>query len=395
MEILFVHSHIFKFDEKNNFYSDGKLTYSMWKERYLNYFDNIIIAARASKIGREELNLSSGPRVNHFVLPNLSNIKGRYRNKKRLNNDLERLIKQTDVVVSRMPSEHAYYAIKIAQKLNKPYVIEVVGDVFSSLWNHGNIFGKILAPVSYIKYRRVIKRGSYLIYVTKNNLQDRYPYNPKALVTNISNVDITLVSENILKSKIHNLENLTLNDEVKIGLIGSYSSRYKGIDTAIKTVKNLNQRGYNCKLIVLGSGDNKWLIDLAEKLNIRNKITFTGSLPGGEKVFEWLDTIDIYIQPSLTEGLPRALIEAMSRGLPCVASSVGGIPELINSEFLHKPKQEKELTEKIEYLLKNKDVMLNQAGRNYKHAKEYTKEVLNARRRDFWSEFIERELIKK
>lgn len=396
MKLLFVHSHIFKYDKDNNFFSSGQFPYKVFKERYLNYFDELVVASRGKKnTVNGQLNLSSGPNVRHFILPNLSNIKKRYKNKKKLKKDLEILIKESDSVVARMPSIYAYRAIKVARKQNKPFVVEVVGDVFSSLWTHGSFLGKVLAPIYYIKYKRIIKQSSNLIYVTQSYLQEKYPYKYDANTINASNVDISFVPEEVLLNKIDRIKIMDINKEINIGLIGSYSSKYKGIDTAIKAVKKLNDRGFNCNLVVLGDGNNKWLKDLSKKLKVENNIIFTGSLPGGKKVFEWLDTMDLYIQPSLTEGLPRALIEAMSRGIPCVASSVGGIPELIEKRFIHTPKSEKDLTEKIEHLLENKEVMIEQAETNYCNAKNYTSEVLNARRKDFWNEFMEKELFKK
>jgi len=394
MDLLFVHSHVFKYDKKHNFYSDGKLTYQMWELRYLKYFKKMIVAGRGQEIKYEILNLSSGPNVKHYVLPNLSKLKDRFQNKRKLKVELELLINNSDALVARMPSVHAYHAIKIARKLNKPYAVEVVGDVFASLWNHGSLFGKILAPISYIKYKRIIKQSPHLIYVTQNYLQEKYPYNSTANIINASNVDISPVPKEILAGKVNRIMNLNIKKEINIGLIGSYSSKYKGIDTAIKSIKILNDCGYNCNLVVLGDGNNKWLKDLSEKLNIESKIIFAGILPGGEKVFEWLDSMDLYIQPSLTEGLPRALIEAMSRGLPCVASSAGGNPELIDEKFIHKPRSEKELSENIKYLLANKELMINQAEKNYYQAKEYTAEVLNERRKGFWLKFIDKEINK-
>lgn len=263
----------------------------------------------------------------------------------------------------------------------------------AALWTHGSVFGKILAPINYFRYKRVIKKSSHLIYVTKKSLQEKYPPNSRANIINASNVDISPVPIEVLDRKVSEIKNMEKNKEVNIGLIGSYSSKYKGIDTAIKSIKILNDHGFNCRLIVLGDGNNEWLINLAAELNQESNVTFTGSLPGGDKVFEWLDTMDIYIQPSLTEGLPRALIEAMSRALPCIGSSVGGIPELIDEPFIHRPKSEKELSERIEYLLLNQEVMIEQAERNYSHAREYTTEVLNQRRKDFWAKFIKEELI--
>lgn len=395
MKLLFVHSHIFKYDHYGNFYSDGKLTYQMWKNRYLISFKELIVAGRGQKVHRtDNLNKSSGSRVSHVILPNLSTLRGRYKNVKKLKTKLFELIKSTDLLVARMPSTHAYHAIKIAKKLKKPYVVEVVGDGFTSLWTHGSIFGKVLAPIIYIRNRKIIKDSSYLIYVTKYHLQKRYPHNSGALSINASNVDIEKTDKSVLLKRKTKIKNMKNNELIKIGLIGSYSSKYKGIDTAIKSIKTLKEKGFNCQLFVLGNGNNKWLIKLAKKLGIENNIIFTGTLPGGQEVFKWLDALDVYIQPSLTEGLPRALIEAMSRGLPCVGSSVGGIPELLEKKFIHSPKSSKETNQIIEYLLLNPTLMLEQAEKNFCQAKEYNSSVLNNRRKEFWSQVINKEFKK-
>ncbi|WP_216830623.1 glycosyltransferase [Alkalihalobacterium elongatum] len=394
MKALFVHSHIFKYDSNNIFYSGGQFPYKIFESRYLKFFDEVIVASRVEKNEDiKTLNVSSGPRVQFVALPNLSTIKNRKRNTNYMEKILEENIKNVDVVVARMPSEHAYHAIKIATTMQKPVVVEVVGDVLTSLWTHGSVVAKLLAPIYYIKYKNVIKRATNLIYVTERTLQRRYPYNPTAITINASNVEIPVVPESILKSRKKKIKDINKGKKITIGLIGSYSSKYKGIDTAIKSLRILNDLGWDCNLYILGEGNNKWLVDLSEKLHVQDRVFYEGVLPGGEKVFEWLDQLDIYIQPSLTEGLPRALIEAMSRGLPCVASSVGGIPELINNDLTHKPKSEKELAEKIDYLLNNQVMMLDEANRNYLYSKNFTTDVLNNRRKLFWESFFEREII--
>lgn len=396
MKLLFVHSHKFKYAQDGNVYSEGQFPYKVFKERYLLYFKKMIVAGRAEKLNDNNgYNLSSGPYVEHQILPDLSTVKGRSKNVSQLKKKLVTLIKESDLLIARMPSMHAYYAIKIAIKLNKPYVVEVVGDGFIALWTHGSIYGKVLAPLTYLKHRKIIKKAPYLIYVTESYLQKRYPHNKHAITINASNVDLPSFNNSILKDRMEQVRKESIIKEVyKIGLIGSYSSKYKGIDTAIKSIKILQKKGLNCKLYVLGSGENKWLMDIAKKSGVEDSVFFEGTLPGGQQVLHWLDTLDLYIQPSLTEGLPRALIEAMSRALPCVGSSVGGIPELLETEYIHSPKSIEELSEKIENLLLNQREMLDQSKKNFYRAKDYTSEVLNARRKKFWEKVIEKELTK-
>ena len=100
-----------------------------------------------------------------------------------------------------------------------------------------------------------------------------------------------------------------------------------------------------------------------------------GSLPHNE-VFEWLDTIDIYAQPSRQEGLPRALIEAMSRGLPAFGARTGGIPELLEPDYIIS-NNKNGINEICEILRAfNQEVMINQAKRNYDESKSMIKTLL-------------------
>ncbi|WP_411689990.1 glycosyltransferase family 4 protein [Acinetobacter indicus] len=95
---------------------------------------------------------------------------------------------------------------------------------------------------------------------------------------------------------------------------------------------------------------------------------------------------DLYIQPSRTEGLPRALIEAMARGLPAVATNVGGIPELLPSEFLIPPNAPQELANKIDLLISSQQLRYEQGRANYNKAREYDSEILRQRRTKFWNQ---------
>lgn len=106
-----------------------------------------------------------------------------------------------------------------------------------------------------------------------------------------------------------------------------------------------------------------------------------------EEVFKWLDDIDIYIQPSDTEGLSRALIEAMSRGCPCIASNAGGNIELINKEYIFKKKNVRELINCIINIFP-KEKMMKESKTNYIKSKQFTKELLNTKRIKFYENLM-------
>jgi glycosyltransferase involved in cell wall biosynthesis len=90
------------------------------------------------------------------------------------------------------------------------------------------------------------------------------------------------------------------------------------------------------------------------------------------------------VHPSRTEGLPRAVIEAMARGLPCVGSTVGGIPELLALEDLVPPNDARRLAAKIAEVVTTPGRMESMAARNLAQVRLYCEETLRARRSDFF-----------
>lgn len=392
MKALFVHSH--KFIKYNRIhYSNGQFSYELWKKRYLRYFDEIFIASRFSNLETmpQELNISSGEKVTHIDLPDRENLKGVLKGSDEIERTLiDTIIKNNiEVVIVRLPSINSLKAIKVAKKLNKKIVIEMVGDPFDALWNHGSIKGKLFAPLNYIIYKHRLKKMNNIIFVTESYLQNRYKTNYKDYHTvNASNVNLE-VDHTIKPLKIEN------NKQIKIALIGSYSAVYKGIDTAIRTISIL-RRQYNIdvKLSVLGSGNKNRYNNIMEKLEVESAIEFVGVLESGDKVLNWLDKHDFYIQPSLTEGLPRGLIEAMSRGLPAIATNVGGIPELLKEEALVSINDAESIAEKIYIMIDEPFIYQEHSAFNLDKSKEYDKENLQLKRDAFYKKIFE-EIPKK
>ena len=112
---------------------------------------------------------------------------------------------------------------------------------------------------------------------------------------------------------------------------------------------------------------------------------FLGKMPHHE-VFKWLDSIDVYVHPSDTEGLPRSLIEAMSRGLPCLGSAVGGIPELLEHDFLFRKGNVNEIVALLKGL--SHSTLEKQANRNFEESRKYEKNFLDIKREQFMRDFM-------
>lgn len=110
-------------------------------------------------------------------------------------------------------------------------------------------------------------------------------------------------------------------------VIGTVSSLYwvKNQKILIDAIKQLNQN--NLFLVVSGDGPLKDdLKNYAQKLGVSHRVRFTGPR---DDTADMLNAFDVFALPSLSEGLPICLLEAMSAGLACVASRAGGITEVI------------------------------------------------------------------
>ena len=102
-------------------------------------------------------------------------------------------------------------------------------------------------------------------------------------------------------------------------------------------------------------------------------------------VLETLDNIDIYLQPSLQEGLPRSVIEAMSRGCIAIGANTAGIPELLDCKYILRRKSVDDIVNLIfEICHMSKSEIIANSIRNFEEAKKYQKNVLDKRRENFF-----------
>lgn len=383
MKILFVHDHIFKVDG-GSFYSSGGLPAAIW-QRYLSVFETLTVIGRDGGVLSSEdhgYTLSSCEHVNFTLLPNISNFKNLLLGNKIVSAGCRQSVSESDGVIVRLPSRLGQVFLAEAIRQKKPYAIEVVACPWDALWNYGDWKGKLLAPFAMLNLRRRLSASPFALYVTRVFLQGRYP--TSGFSTFCSNVEIAEVSQEVLNRRIFSS---CKGERLIFGLIANYSSRYKGIDVAIQALASIQDHLPEWEFQVLGSGNSDYYLQLSERLGVADKVKFLGSKPSGQPVYEWLDSVDIYLQPSYQEGLPRALIEAMSRGLPALATAVAGIPELLDDENLVPAGDSVMLSRKILNLANDEELRICQAEKNFATARQYYKCVLDERRKAFWLAF--------
>ena len=315
-------------------------------------------------------------------VPDMMSLKNRLTNKRNINKIIEEAVSEHDILIARTPSYIGNLALKYAKKKNKPYLVEFVACPWDALWNY-NWKGKLLAPYAYLKNRISVKNSDYVIYVTNQFLQKRYPTKGRSI--NLSNVEIENVDDQILKERLQRYRNPS--NKLVIGTAANVDVPYKGHETVIRALDLLTSQNENANYIykVVGSGDTSYIKTIIKKYHMQDYVQLEGALKH-EEMNTFYDSIDLYIQPSKQEGLPRAVIEAMSRGLPVFGSRAGGIPELIESEYTFEKGDYYGLRDLLAKTDNHK--LSKMAERNFNEAKNFYATSINARRKKFYNEFL-------
>jgi glycosyltransferase involved in cell wall biosynthesis len=128
---------------------------------------------------------------------------------------------------------------------------------------------------------------------------------------------------------------------------------WKGIESFLSSARIVLQKDSGAKFIIIGGGP--LLRRLKEIYRNERRIRFIGYIPP-QLISHALDSIDILVSPSYLENVPTILLQAMAKGIPVIASKVGGIPEIVKENlngFLINPKKVEEIADKILFLLNN------------------------------------------
>lgn len=137
----------------------------------------------------------------------------------------------------------------------------------------------------------------------------------------------------------------------------------KGLKYLLETIVKVRQTHPNTRFRVYGDGGMKnELMEYAQKLGLNGSEIFVGAFTDRQELSEIMADTDIFIMSSILEGQPLGIVEAMSYGCPIVATSVGGIPEIIedgNNGLLCPSRDPDCLATKVRMLIEDKDLRMS------------------------------------
>ncbi|MFQ7233612.1 MAG: glycosyltransferase, partial [Enterococcus hulanensis] len=361
-----------------NEYYTRTLIYNLWKERYIPHFGSMTIMTRVQDVNKdfieknEMLQKVNGDNVKVKPVESYKKVPDVFFKRKKIINEMINEIEESDFVIIRTPAVLSNIAAKICLDREIPFLNEMVADPWNGYYYHSNIAGKLIAPYMYFKTKNTCKKSNNIIYVTKQYLQNRYPSGGENII-GLSDVIIPFRDSVILTKRLEKIKKIEKSQKLKIGIIGNYDLRTKGQDLVIDILPSMNKK---IVIELIGAGDKTFLKSKALKNKVGDQVHFIGTKKSGDDIFEWMDSIDLLVVPSFQEGLPRVVVEAMSRGLPVIGSDVGGIPELIDKSCIFKKGDRNDLEKKVKSLLTSPHNLKKQAEKNFDRAKNFEYESI-------------------
>jgi len=281
-------------------------------------------------------------------------------------------------VLFRVPSVLASILVPYLRQQHRPYGVEVLGSPYEAF--APGAVSHPLRPLMRIWLSRQLRDhcggAAAAAYVTRSVLQPQYPAPPWAMSTHYSSIDLDASAFAAAPRTPP-----PPGQRVTLIAVGSLAQIYKGPDVLIDAVGRLVAADVDVRAVWLGDGAHRPMLEArVQALRLEDRFTFAGELVAGDAVRAELDRADLFVLPSRSEGLPRALIEAMARGLPCIASRVGGIPELLPPPDMVPAGDAVALAGAIRAMLGDRERMAAASARNLAAADAYRADILRVRR---------------
>jgi glycosyltransferase involved in cell wall biosynthesis len=358
--------------------------YPFWL-RYLEVFESVRIVARALPVASVpgDWVRVDGPGVEFHALPHYHGLGQYLWQRAAVQQSICAAIVPNQAVILRVHSPIGLWIEKHLARQKRPFGVEVVADpweLFSPAATRHPLrpwlrrhFARVL--------RRQCKNACAASYVTQFALQERYPPDPQHSSAYYSDVELA-GGDYRSEPRIYKP-----GQPAQIITVGSLDQMFKGVDVLIRSVAECRNSGAAVSLVVIGDGRHlpalkRLAFDVG--LNQDGAVEFAGALSAGESVRKRLSSADMFVLASRTEGLPRAMIEAMAQRLPCIGTNVGGIPELLPHEDRVPPNKVAALASKIAEVVHDPTRMTAMADRNVAKALEYEASRLRERRNQFY-----------
>lgn len=353
-------------------------------DRYLSVFDQVYLVWRTRLVKSEEslgqYTIPMDERVKVIDTPffqgPIEYTKVYHELKRRINRIS---INEISLAIFRLPSNIGFVVCNAIIRLGIPYAVEIVANPFELMNTSDSFVTKFSMYLWHRSLKKAVNQAKGVSCVTKISLQRRYPSHDGQILASYSSADIP---DNFFGEKrcyphkgkfvICHVASVVKNDA-------------KGNKEVIDVIDNLKKKDIICKVVFVGEGSYMdECLEYAKTKNLEGSICFKG-IVNQQELLLVLNQSDMMLFPSKSEGLPRVIIEAMATGLPCVASNVGGIPELLPPDDVFSPIDVSGMTRRVEQILTDPIVYESESEKMVKNSREFRKDVLEDKRKAFYT----------
>lgn len=251
---------------------------------------------------------------------------------------IRKVMTDADAVIVKTPGAIGMLVCLEARRRGVPLAVQVVGDAGGVL--QSGIAGRVLrvgGAVADALTARVVRSADIVRYVPAEKLRRRYPPAPSARVHIFSDVTIAAQAQWEFDANSPWIVN-----------VGSADQTYKGQHLLIRALPEIRKRIPGTRLRIIGGGRLlPELQRLAADVGVAEYVEFAGYVSDKAEMHRLVGEGTLFVLPSLTEGMPRALVEAMALGVPAIGSRVGGVPDVLPREATFEAGDAAEMTRLI------------------------------------------------
>lgn len=397
MKLLVIQEQHFVRMPNGEVWVDEQSDSKFW-ERYLAVFDEIVVCARfyhSETYNTDRLMRSDHENVSFVELPNTRGVGSLIKHIGQIRKTMKSAMKDCDRIIFRAPSPMSMVAYPLARRSGKPYAAEIMNNPathYSPAAMH-NFYQPIIQHLTVNQTKSLCLNANGVSYVTEHVLQELYP--STARLQGESNRYFESSYSTIrMENDRYSFDEWgeMMPETVTFIHTGKMQDERKGQDIFIKTLSILRNKGYNVKGILVGDGVKREDFEkLGRSLGMADRLEFVGWKAGFEAVQKELKRAQVAIFPSMGEGLPRSVIEAMAQGLLCFGSKVDGICELIEGDCLIPDFTPECFAEHIETYLVDWNKVLVDRKKQYEVSRRYEYSILEKRRTEFYRKLREAE----
>ncbi|QEQ95989.1 glycosyltransferase [Neptunomonas concharum] len=365
--------------------SSRVVSYENFSKRYLVAFDRVTLIGRLFDREDQKANPVVGDCVDFLAVPGYKGPIGFIKVIPKILKLISGIDKESAFIL-RLPATLPLILGVYLKLLKIPYAVEVVGDPYDAYSPAvlNRRFSRFFQFIFTKATKTIAGNALAASYVTEFTLQKSYPALKSTFQTHYTSLDLP---DDALVQSCREYSSLQPFVIVHVGLM---ESDYKGHMQLIDAVSSLVKKGMDLRVNFVGDGSLRQKYeDYVKSIGLPEYFSFKGMKSAGHEVWSELDMGDLFVLPSLQEGLPRAMIEAMARGLPCIGTNVGGVHELIPSEFIAEPGDVNDLAKKIEFVLSTPSVLSSMSRANLSKAREYIRTNVESRRVLFYKKVLE------